>query len=38
MKQVSPDDLEVDYQILVKYHDIVGWQNFIEGRILTYMV
>ena len=33
MKQVSPNDLEVDYQILVKYHDILGWQNFIEGRI-----
>ena len=38
MEQVSPMGISVDYQLFAKYHDVLGWQNFIEGRILTYMV
>ena len=27
-----------EYQLFAKYQDILGWQNFIEGRFLSYMV
>ena len=37
-QQVLPTDLDVNYQILVKYHDILGWQNLIKGRILSYII
>jgi len=38
MAEVAPPGLDADHRILVKYLDLLGWQNFIEGRILTYMV
>ena len=38
MADVAPPSLDVNYKIFVKYHDILGWQNFIEGRFLSYMV
>ena len=38
MDQIAPENIGSDYKIFVKYHDILGWQNFIEGRFLTYMV
>ena len=27
-----------DYQLIAKYHDIMGWDNFIEGRIVILYV
>ena len=38
MANVAPPLLDVNHRILVKYHDILGRKNFIEGRFLTYMV
>ena len=38
MADVAPAGLDTAHRILVKYHDLLGWQNFIEGRILTYLV
>ena len=37
MVDVAPLSLDISYRIFVKYHDILGWQNFIEGRFLSYM-
>ena len=38
MADVASLSRDVNYSILVKCHDILGWQNFIEGRLLSYMV
>ena len=38
MADVAPLGLPAKYQLLVKYTDLLGWQNFIEGRFLRYMV
>ena len=38
MAEVAPPGLDADHRILVKYLDLLGWPNFIEDRILTYMV
>ncbi len=37
MAEVAPLYIGVDYNVLVQYHDILGWQNFIKGRFLLYM-
>ncbi len=34
MTEVDPSYVGVDYEVLVQYHDILGWQNFIEGHFL----
>ena len=38
MSEIAPPDIGVDYDVFVQYQDILGWQNFIEGRFLRYMV
>ena len=38
LAEVAPASLGVDYEIFVQYQDILGWQNFIEGCFLSYMV
>ena len=38
MAEVAPPGLDAAHRILVKYHDLLGWQNFVEGRILSYLV
>ena len=38
MAEVAPEPLTTEYRLMIKYQDILGWQNFIEGRFLTFMV
>jgi hypothetical protein len=38
MADLAPPLLSVNHRIFVKYHDILGWQNFIEGRFFLYML
>ena len=38
MSEVAPPSLHHRYVLFIKYQDILGWQNFVEGRFLRYMV
>ena len=38
MSDIAPPSLHYRYLLFIKYQDILGWQNFVEGRFLRYMV
>lgn len=38
MANVAPPSIGVDYALFVKYQYIIGWQNFIKSRCLSYMI
>ena len=38
MSDIAPEGLDVKYEIFIKWHKRLGWQNFIEGRFLSFLV
>ena len=38
MFQIAGSHIPSRYNLLIKYHDKLGWTNFIEGRVLTLFV
>ena len=38
MQSIASPFLPAKYHLLVKYHDKLGWTNFLEGRVFSYFV
>ena len=38
LADIASDDLPLDHKVYVEWHDKLGWDNFVEGRLFRHLV